>query len=123
MDPNDDLVVMLREDAEDLESRSNGELPYMVDNMRQAAAELESLKQDNSACCATNKNLQRKVRKLRIDVARLRETLENISTVEPRERFPAVTALGYCRQRALEALAETDPVEPVTADSASEESK
>ncbi len=35
----------------------------------------------------------------------LRATLRNISTVHPKELFPAVTAVGYCRQKAIEALA------------------
>lgn len=34
----------------------------------------------------------------------LRDALQNISTVMPLEHFPAVTALAYCRQKAIEAL-------------------
>lgn len=34
----------------------------------------------------------------------LRSALQNISTVKPLDHFPAVTALAYCREKAIEAL-------------------
>lgn len=47
-------------------------------------------------------------REMWADVERLRAALENISTVRPLEHFPAVTALAYCREKALKALGAQD---------------
>ena len=37
-------------------------------------------------------------------IVRLEAALRDISTIYPKELFPAVTALAYCRQRAIAAL-------------------
>lgn len=52
------------------------------------------------------------------EIERLRSVLKNISTVRSLEHFPALTALAYCREKAIEALAASS----VNAHSAPEQS-